>query len=178
MENGKLLPKRMLFRRRYVPFCSVKGYKLKSKRWLLLAKPAFTFIVFGVMPRLFYNFIVLREHNGGREMFCFLKVHQGISNYYHGVANLAFPCRRPVEADAATAAFAFYDVRLEPLAVVVVDNLHFLAGYHVCRIHQVFVYGDASHIVKVGFRHLDAVQFAFQDFYHHGYVSLYILCGL
>ena len=54
--------------------------------------------------------------------------HPGIGDNNDCVARLNQPCRRPVQADDAAAPFPRNNVRFQPGAVVVVDDLHFFVG--------------------------------------------------
>lgn len=111
--------------------------------------------------------VVFGEDDGGTEGLGFFEVHVCVGHYYYGVAYLYFACCGSVEADAATSALTGYDVGAESLAVVVVDDVYALACDEVGGVHQVLVYGDATHVVEVGLGDLDAVELAFQYFYDH-----------
>ena len=55
----------------------------------------------------------------------------------------------------------FYNIGLEALAIVVVDDLHLLAGNEVGGVHEILVDGDAAHILEVGISDGHTVQLAF-----------------
>lgn len=101
------------------------------------------------------------------EMPCFLEVHQGIGNDNDGIPHHHLPGCGAVQTNATTAPFAFNNIGLEPLSVIIIDDLHLLSRDHVRGIHQVLVDGNAAHIVQVGFRHLHAMELRLQNFDHH-----------
>lgn len=96
-----------------------------------------------------------------------LEVHQGVGHDDDDVVRLHLAGSGAVQADAARAAFALDDVGLEALAVVVVHDGHLLAGNHVGSVQQVFVDGDAAHVVEVGLGDAGAMDFRFQNFNKH-----------
>src|SRR5690606_22451930 len=77
------------------------------------------------------------------------------------------PGRGTIEANHARSAFAFDDIRLEARTVVVVYDLDFFIGDDVCRIHQILINGNASHIVEFGLRNAYPVDFGFQYLDNH-----------
>ena len=114
--------------------------------------------------------VVVREDHFGLEGFGFLKVHEGIGHDDNDVADLHFAGGCSVEADASTASLTSDDVCVEAFAIVVVDDIDTFACNQTGGIHQVFVNGDAAHVVKIGFSHLYTMQLRFQYFNLHGFV--------
>jgi len=66
-----------------------------------------------------------------------------------------------IETDYPRTSFARYGIGLQACSVVVVHDLDFLSGDDVGSIHQIFIDGDATHIVEVGLRNGYAVYFGF-----------------
>ncbi len=56
---------------------------------------------------LFHYLVVFRKYHCRLVSLGLLKVHKRVSDDYHRVAHLTFPCRRAVEANATASAFAF-----------------------------------------------------------------------
>ena len=82
-----------------------------------------------------------------------------------------------VQADASRTPFALDDVGFKPFTIVVVYNVHLLARYQVGRIHQIFIDGDASHVVQIGFGHPCTMNLGLQHFNHHSH-SLYLMLSI
>ena len=69
--------------------------------------------------------VVFVRKNGGRfKTFGFLWCHQGVGDDDDDVAGLALSGSGAIEADDTGIAFAPDGISLQPLAVVVVDDLH------------------------------------------------------
>ena len=60
------------------------------------------------------------------------------------------------------------DVRLEPRAVVDVDDGHLLAGQQIGRLHEVLVDGDGAHVVEIGLGDRGPVNLRLQHGAEHG----------
>ena len=45
----------------------------------------------------------------------------------------------------------FNNISFKPLAVIIIHNVHFLAGNHVGGIHQVLVNRNTTHVIQIGF---------------------------
>ena len=107
---------------------------------------------------LFGYLIVFGKHHGGLKKLCLFKVHEGIRHDDNRVAHQYLTSSCSVKAYLATATFALNDVGFKPLTIIVVYNLHLFARNHVGRIQQIFVYGDAAHIIDVGLGNRHTVQ--------------------
>ena len=108
---------------------------------------------------LFHHFVVFRENHTWLECFCLLKVHESIGNDDADIAHLHLACGGTIETYATAASLTFYNIGFESLTVVVINNLHLLAGDHVGSIEQVLVDGDTAHIVEVGLGDCHTMQF-------------------
>ena len=94
----------------------------------------------------------IREYHPGLEGFGFFEIQQGVGGDDYDVAHLHLACGRAVQTDRTAAPLSFDNLGFEAFAVIDVQYLYFFAFDHVGRIHQLFVDGDAAHVVQVGLR--------------------------
>ena len=103
--------------------------------------------------------MLVREYHFGLVCARLFGCHEGIGHDDDFVAHLEFSGGGTIEADAATAALASDNVSFDALSVAIVDHVHMFAGQKSGGLHQVFIDGDASHVVEVGLRYVGAVYF-------------------
>ena len=90
---------------------------------------------------------------------CLFGRHEGIGHYDDFVAHLELSGCCTIETDAAAAALTPDNVSLDAFSFALDDHVHMFAGLKSGGLHQVFIDGDASHVVEVGFRYVGAVYF-------------------
>jgi len=122
--------------------------------------------------RLLHYVVVFGKYDRRLERLGLLKVHHRKRHDDDDIAHLHFARGGTVQADAPTSTLALDHISVETLPVVVVDNLNFLAGNKIRRVHQVLINGDTANIIQVGLGHLHAMQLALQNLYLH--LLLYI----
>lgn len=101
------------------------------------------------------------KYYGGPKVFGFLKIHEGIADDDHFVANLYFSGCCPVEANTTGTSFSGNDVSFKAFTIVVVNNLHLFAGYHVGGIHKILVDRNGAHVMEVSLRNYGAMNLGF-----------------
>ena len=106
--------------------------------------------------------VFVGEHGCGFERARFFHRHKRIRHNNHDVTYANLARRRTVEANHARVALAYNDVGFEPFAIIIVHDLHALAFHQVRCLDKGFVDSDAAHIIKVGLRDADAVDFGFE----------------
>ena len=92
----------------------------------------------------------------GLEGLRFFKIHHGIgdddAHITHDdahITHLYLTGSSTVQTDTARATLTFYYIGLETFTIVIVNNLHLLAGNEVSCIHEIFIDGDATHVVEI-----------------------------
>lgn len=109
--------------------------------------------------------IVLIDHDNGRfvtvELF---GGHQGIADDDDDITGLDETGSSTVEADGTGASLAADDVRFQSCAVVVVDDLYLFVRADTRCIEEIFIDGDATHVVEVCFGYGSAMDFGFECF--------------
>jgi len=127
----------------------------------------------GLHRASFYQSVVLiRKNRRTPKIFSLFRSHVSIGNDDDNITHLHTPRSRAIEANDPTAPLAADGVGLETLAVVVVDDLHFLPFHHIGGVQQIFINGDTTDVVQIGLRDPDAVYFAFKNFDEHGFLFL------
>lgn len=84
-------------------------------------------------------------------------LHKGHDDEF--IAHLSFSRRGPIETDDSGSTFPFDDVGFEAFAIVVVDDKHFLVGYHSGGVDEIFIYGNATGVVEFCLRKTNVVDF-------------------
>ena len=108
------------------------------------------------------GFVVGIDENDLRFGNCFTFRNISVRSDYHEIAFCDKVSRRTVDADASATATTGNDVGLDACAVGVVHHLHTLAGVDISGIHQILVDRDATHVLEVSFRNLNAVNLGFE----------------
>ena len=98
----------------------------------------------------------------------FFRRHLGVGHNNNYVAGLGLAGCSAVEADDAAAGLAGNGVCVESFTIVVIDNPHALPFEYACGSEQIGIDGDASDIVEICLRHLDAVNLGGKHFNKHG----------
>jgi len=111
--------------------------------------------------------VLVGESNLWSEGLSFLEVKEGVGHDDDDVAHLRLAGCCAIETDTTAATLSTDNVGVEAFAVVVVDNVNAFTSNEADSVHEVFVDGDAAHVVEVGFSHLDAMQLRFQYFNLH-----------
>ncbi len=91
--------------------------------------------------------------------FGFLGCHLNKGHDDEFIAHLSFSRRGTIETDDSCTTFTFDDVSFEAFAVVVVDDEHFLVGYHSGGVDEIFIYGNATGVVKFCLCETNVVDF-------------------
>ncbi len=111
--------------------------------------------------------MLVRENDSGLVLAGLGEVNESVGKYDNHVAHSHLACCGAIEADGARATLAPDGVGFEALAVVDVYDGHFLVFDHVGRIEQIFVDGDAAHIVQLGLRDFNAMNLRLKNFDVH-----------
>lgn len=94
--------------------------------------------------------------------FGLFRGHPGIGHDDDDIADLDLSGGGAVEADLAGMAFGGDDIGFKPGSVVIIDDLHPFSFQDPGGIHELFVDGDAPHVVEVGLRHRSPMDLGFE----------------
>lgn len=84
--------------------------------------------------------------------------HHGVSDDNDNIADLCPASCSAVQTDYTRAAFAFDDIRDEPLTVVIIDDMYLFVLEQSGSIHKIFINGNATNIIQLGLRDFDAME--------------------
>ena len=90
------------------------------------------------------------EYDGGTETSCLVGCHLRIGHNDNHIIGLHQTCSCAIEAYLSCTTLPLDDIGDKAFAIVVVDDMYLLAFEHASGIHQIFVDGDAAHIVEIG----------------------------
>ena len=102
--------------------------------------------------------VFVRKNNQWLVRFSFFVGEHAVGNDDDDVAGLGTTGGGSVEADNARSALTFYDIGYKPFAVIIIHNMYLLVFQQTYRVHQVFIDGDAAHVVQLGLSDFYAVQ--------------------
>lgn len=120
---------------------------IKKKRGMSVTLPLFISMDGFAILQLVVRF---GEDDGGTKTTCLVGCHLRIGHNDNHIIGLHQACSCAIEAYLTFATLALDDVGNEAFTVVIVYDVYLFAFEHPCRIHQIFVNGDATHVVEVG----------------------------
>ena len=116
-----------------------------------------------VMPLAHHLVFGVHKHDAGLEVACVRFLDERVGDEDDEVTGVDQPGCGPIDADNPGVSGTFDDVGGQSCAVVDVDDVDFLSGQQIGRLHEIRADGDGADVVQIGMRHCGSVDFRFHD---------------